>query len=300
MGDVFKDPRGVDSRGYYMGSMNGQTQYGDVIGAGLVSDFNEAPKVLAADLNRHSLSTNEWMSEFFNSSSIPVGHGFTQSNIDANFASYSFEPKSNLPLKVIVFDDTQSENDFNVNEHGYVDNKSFDWLINELDKGQSEGKLMIISAHIPVYLIGYASHSPVSKEKLIAKLQTYPNLILWISGHLHKNKVVAYKSPDINHPEFGFWHVETASIKDFPQQFRTFNIVLNDDNTISIFAVNVNPAFSAGSLGETAFFYSVASIQIFFPDLNLISSGAYNAELLKKLSPEMQIKLQQYKSKLIK
>ena len=63
-----------------------------------------------ADPNRHSLNMKDWMSEFFNTSSNPVGHGFTQTNIDNDFASYSFDPKSNIPIKIIMLDDTQSEN----------------------------------------------------------------------------------------------------------------------------------------------------------------------------------------------
>lgn len=35
-------------------------------------------------------------------------------------------------------------------------------------------------------------------------------------------------------PEYGFWEVENPSMKDSPQQFRTFEIRSNADNTISI------------------------------------------------------------------
>ena len=35
-----------------------------------------------------------------------IGHGFKQSNLDQDFACYSFVPKSDIPLKVIVLDDT--------------------------------------------------------------------------------------------------------------------------------------------------------------------------------------------------
>ena len=55
----------------------------------------------------------EWMREFFETSSNPVGHGFSQHNLDQDFACYSFELKSNLPIKVIVLDDTQRHDDPN-------------------------------------------------------------------------------------------------------------------------------------------------------------------------------------------
>ena len=46
------------------------------------------------------------MTEFFMTTSNPVGHGFTQANLDNDFACYSFVPKTDIPLKVIVLDDT--------------------------------------------------------------------------------------------------------------------------------------------------------------------------------------------------
>ena len=79
----------------------------------------------------------------------------SQSNVDNDFACYSFEPKSNIPIKVIAFDNTQREDDTNNPQslgygHASLDQKRYDWLVNELDRGQAEDKLMIITAHIPI------------------------------------------------------------------------------------------------------------------------------------------------------
>ena len=87
LGDIFLYPvDGFDERTYYMGTVDGSTPYGNIIGAGPVSTTS-AIKV-AADPNRRSLTMKDWMSEFCNTSSNPVGHGFTQTNIDNDFASY--------------------------------------------------------------------------------------------------------------------------------------------------------------------------------------------------------------------
>jgi len=292
-------PQGLDSRGYYMGSIDGRTPYGDIIGIGDIANFPTPPKVLAADLNRRSLLRGEWMNEFFNSSSSPNGHGFNQTNVTTGFACYTFEPKVDLPIKVIVLDDTRRDDDPDNGNYanGSVDQERFNWLVNELDKGQNEGKLMIISAHIPigVKVPGYPTIwdplSQVSEESLIAKLHEYPNLIMCISGHIHRNIVTAQISPDPNHPELGFWVVETASLKDFPQQFRTFDIARNSDNTISIFTTDVDPDMKEGSLAAISRSYTIATRQIFNNPIDPQPSGAYNAELVKQLSPEMQEKI---------
>lgn len=292
MGNIFTDPAGVNATGYYMGAIDGRTPLGTVYGAGPLADFpNGIPQVLSADPDRRSLTRKEWMNEFFTTSSMPVGHGFSQANVDDDFACYTFEPKSDVPIRVIVLDDTQKDEDFDVRGHGYLDAERYVWLINELDKGQAEGKLMIISAHIPLLLMGFPpkKNSVVNSRQLLTKLSSYSNLILWIAGHRHRNVITPRPSidPAYSGPQYGFWEVETASLRDFPQQFRTFNIVRNSDNTISIFTTDVDPAVKAGSPAAISRSYAVASMQIFHEQSFLPPSEAYNAELVKQLDPQL-------------
>ena len=291
-------PTSLEGRGYYMGSVDGRTRYGDVYGAGATADFQTPPQLLAADPKRRSLKKDEWMNEFFNTTSKPIGHGFNQTDANSGFACYSFEPVVDLPVKVIVLDDTQQDEDQNIGTYARssLDQFRFEWLISELRKGQSEGQLMIIAAHIPIG-IGPAlwfKHAEVTEQQLIDTLHHYPNLVLWVSGHRHVSAVTPQPSLDPTRPELGFWVVETPSLKDFPQQFRTFDMVRNDDNTISVFATSVDPIAQLGSLPALSRTYAVASLQIFNTPGLYLPSGAYNAELVKQLSAEMQVKIQNY------
>ena len=302
LGDVFTDVKGLDSRGFYMGAIDGGTPNGDLIGVGPEKNFATPPKVRAADPDRRSLYRQEWMNEFFKTSTWPIGHGFSQANIDNDFACYSFEPKSDLPLKVIVLDDTQRNDDVNNPNslgygHGSLDQQRYDWLVQELELGQAEGKLMMIAAHIPIgvepfpSMMGWHELAPVTESQLIAKLHEYPNFILWAAGHRHINTVTAFKSPDPNRPELGFWQVETSSLRDFPQQLRVFELVRNSDATVSILATNVDPIVSEGSLAAKSRTNAVAAQQIFKNELPFLPTGSYNAELVVQLSPQMQDKL---------
>ncbi len=306
MGNIFTDPSGIKSRGLYMGAIDGRTVNGEIIGVGNVSDFKTPPKVLAADPNRRALTVPEWMGEFFNTTSSPKGHGFSRSDAEAGIAYYSFEPKPDVPIKVIVLDDTQASTDADAGGygHGSLDQKQFDWLVSELDRGQVEGKLMIIAAHIPIGVggsgsslneyIAWSQVAEVSEQQLLDTLHDYPNLILWVAGHRHVNAITPQVSPDPDHPELGFWVVETSSLRDFPQQFRTFDIFRNSDNTISIFATDVDPAVKEGTIAAQSRSYGVAAMQIFNNSLPYLPSASYNAELVKQLSPDMQEKIQNY------
>jgi metallophosphoesterase (TIGR03768 family) len=310
IGDPLNDPRGADSRGFYTGAIDGRTPYGDVIGAGLEKDFDTPPKVPAADPDRRVLSRKEWMAEFLDTSSEPKGHGFTQADVDAVFACYAFEPKSDMPIKVIALDDTGPDDPGKMGcGMAFVDRERYDWLVSELDKGQAEGKLMIIGAHVPIAvekagsLMDWNPKSCVTRDDFIAKLHSYPNFILWMAGHRHVNVITPFPSPDAARPELGFWEVETCSLRDFPQQFRTFEIVRNSDDTVSILATDVDPAVADGSPAAISRAYGVGALKLFkmdegtslgdisLPPLPLMPTGSYNAELVVQLSAEMQAKL---------
>ena len=154
------DVDGINSRSHFMGTVDGSTPYGNITGVGPVADFidpvtglTNAPMV-APDTNRYYLETTNYMKEFFTTKSKPVGHGFSQWNVTNNLACYSFEPKANLPLKIIVLDDTMTDQNLDFpNGQGGLDTNQFNWLVHELDKGQAQEKLMIIAAHIPIELI---------------------------------------------------------------------------------------------------------------------------------------------------
>lgn len=314
-GDVLSDPRKINSRDYYVGVIDGSTPYGDIKYAGPVGNFKSPPKV-AADPDRRSLLRAEWMQEFFKTSSSPVGHGFNAADAQKGFACYSFVPKSNVPLKVIVLDNTQKEDSgsVDIHGHGFLDAKRWTWLKKELADGTAAGQLMIIAAHVPIGVEVTAPNSEmgwwtdpqnaVTLPGLIAELQSHPNLIMWIAGHRHLNTVKAFVSPDPTQPEKGFWHVETPSLRDFPQQFRTFEIYLNSDSTISVVTTNVDPAVQEGTPAATSRKYAVAATQIVKtwdattkwnptndPTVKPMPTGSYNAELMIALSPAMKAKL---------
>jgi hypothetical protein len=164
---------------------------------------------------------------------------------------------------------------------------------------------MIIAAHIPILpLKDLTTTDPadvascfahVEEEKaLLATLHNYPNLLMVIAGHRHLNTVTPQPyDPSVSGqgPENSFWEVETASLRDFPEQLRTFDIRRNSDNTISIFVTDVDPAVSEGSPAAKSRDYALGLTRIYGASATTLadtSSQAYNAELVKQLTPAMQ------------
>lgn len=325
----------TDPPHYYMGVIDGATSNGDIIKAGEVGTpgFTSPPTVVP-DQSRRSLTKPEWVNEFFKTSTGPVGHGFNlvPSGQADGFACYSFVPKSTIPIKVIVLDNTQREDDgsVSIHGHGFLDRARWNWLKSELADGDAAGQLMIIAAHVPLCVTFTGScmewfdnsanpssiQNAVTLPGLLAELHSHPNLLMWIAGHRHVNAVKAFVTDDAGKPERGFWQVETSSMHDFPQQLRTFEIKLNSDYSISIVATNVDPAVKERTPAATARKYAVAAMQIMVnsPDIyqtnpplidpatqarvgkdtsiHPMPTGSYNAELFVQLSSAMKGKMQ--------
>ncbi len=251
----------IDQTGAYMGVINGLTPYGDMWGGGPEADFDTPPKVIA-DANRHSLATTEsttvnWMTEFFNTTTKPVGHGFSQDNLKSGMACYSFVPKSDIPIKFIVLDDTVKGPGQADYAAGALDDARYQWLVDELNAGQTANQLMIIAAHVPILPQNSLTDTTpfpmwpgpeYTEDYVLNTLHQYPNLILWMAGHRHVNVVTPQPDPH-GDPTLAFWEVETCSLRDHPQQFRTFDIRRNSDNTVSIIITNVDPAVRARVAG---------------------------------------------------
>jgi hypothetical protein len=77
-----------------------------------------------------------------------------------------------------------------------------------------------------------------------ALLLRHPNVVLFVTGHVHRNRVT---------PEFrrdrrsGFWQVTTASHTSYPQQTRLLELMENGDGTLSIFGTVLDTAAPVGA-----------------------------------------------------
>jgi hypothetical protein len=123
---------------------------------------------------------------------------------------------------------------------------------------------------------------------------------------MHRNNIKAHPSPYSDRPEYGFWEVENPSLRDFPQEFRTYEILRNTDNSISIMVTDIDPEETPGSCADKSRGYAVGAARIFASpsaaptpnsanpsNWNFTDTNSYtqNAELVKMLTPPMQTKI---------
>ena len=73
-----------------------------------------------------------------------------------------------------------------------------------------------------------------------AVLHRFPNVVLWLNGHRHRNAVEFRRSP-VREDE-GFFEVSTAALADWPSQARLVELTANDNGTLSILCTMLDHA----------------------------------------------------------
>jgi metallophosphoesterase (TIGR03767 family) len=210
-------------------------------------------KVVTADRNRRLLTRRQTVAEQFktNLTPGPVGHGYTQTNLDNSTAYYTFDP---VPGVHCISMDTCDQYGI---DNGSLDPTQFQWLQNELKAnsshhldasgnwvtGSGTDKLIVIFSHHTVATMdNTVGPGRVTGDKVAALLLQYPNVVLWVNGHTHRNTVTAHSRPATVAGGGGFWEVNTASHVDWPQQARIVELVNNGDGTLSIFGTLIDHA----------------------------------------------------------
>ncbi len=233
-------PPGTD-----IGELAGQLVTNDP--QGLQTLFGGPSRPVTPDANRRPLSRSEVIGEYFKTSGKPHGHGYTAWNVATSNAYYTFGKGK---VRGIALD--------TVNQHGgsegSIDEAQLAWLTAQLIKGSrryldESGKwvkggkrdrlFVIFSHHTIDTMDNNTGPGRVLGPQVRELLLRFPNVILWVNGHTHRNQVIAHKRKSAKAPG-GFWEVNTAAHVDWPQQARTIELVDNRDGTLSVFGTIVD------------------------------------------------------------
>ncbi|MEA2155185.1 MAG: hypothetical protein QOE11_1325 [Solirubrobacteraceae bacterium] len=172
-------------------------------------------------------------------------------------AYYAFSPRPGIRMIAI---NTVAEGD-TINSNGNLDDPQFRWLQGELTAAAGRHELVILFGHHPIRsLVNTAPDEdagdcalraltgpgcdldPRSSKPLHlggdlqALLLAHPNVIAYVAGHTHRNRITAFRRPGGG----GFWGIETASEIDWPILSRLLEVMDNRDGTLSIFGTLVD------------------------------------------------------------
>ena len=206
-------------------------------------------RFVTPDANRRIVDRATTIAEHFKTRGTPVGHGFTASNVANTTAHYTFDVGR---VRGVVLDTVVTDGGSN----GSLDRAQFQWLEAQLQAASSRwlsptGQI-VTSGHTDKYVVVFSHHTvgtltnvPTGSDRvggaeITALLLRYPNVILWVNGHTHRNQVNAYPRAAGAAIGGGFWELNTAAHIDWPEQSRVVELVDNLDGTLSIFGTIID------------------------------------------------------------
>ena len=247
---------------------------------------------VAADARRRSIGIADWVDAHLSSPAVPgpKGHGLTEAMKASGDLYHSFDI---APGVLGVSLDTCARG-------GYADGSIYEgqlaWLAGVLKAASSAkggtDRLVVLFSHHNLATLDNPVPDPtkpteqrVPSAAIEALLHEHPNVVAWVNGHSHVNRVLPHPHPS---GAGGFWEILTAAHVDWPQQSRIVEIADNKDGTLSIFGTIVDhagPARAASVAPGRVLDLAGLSRELSFndPQMNLAAVGQpqdRNVELL--------------------
>lgn len=237
---------------------------------GILTNGGPWVRAVTPDRDRRFLHKSQIVNEHFRTRGTPVGHGYTQHNRVSGTAYYYFDRGD---VRCIVLD--------SVNANGYsggsLDAAQYAWFT-DIVRSTTDKAILVFSHHTsdtmnnPLIATGADLAPRILGKKIVRFLLDHPNVIAWINGHTHANRIMAHRRDD---GETGFWEVNTAAHIDYPQQARLIEITNNRNGTISIFSTIIDHAAPPDFDGNLSSVTSLAALsrEIALNDWQLDAEG---------------------------
>lgn len=198
--------------------------------------FVERGDFVVADPRRALLSGPELMAKVGGHGD---GHGIGSAEKASGRATYTFDVDG-TPFRVLVIDTAHP----NGGSEGVINQREIDRMIKPaLDRAKADGKWVILSSHHATSNLGDGTGlggtkdpSALTADQWTSFVGQYDNVLFSIVGHSHRHRVSAIK-PASGHP---YWEIMTASIADYPHQFRVVEIFDQDNGYIMLRAMAVD------------------------------------------------------------
>ena len=203
-------------------------------------------RVVTADTARAAATVEDWIQRHLDSlvSPGPAGHGYTAEMIASRQLYYAFDVSEAI---VGISLDT-------VNHGGYADGSLGDaqlaWLEQQLVAALDGERLVVLFSHHNLFTLENPFPDPFAPAEprrgfdvLQELLRRFPNVVAWVNGHSHVNRITPV--PDPTGQTGGFWEISTAAHIDWPEQARLIEVADNCDGTLSIFGTLIEHAAPA-------------------------------------------------------
>jgi len=209
--------------------------------------FMTGPHVdVTADPARRPFDIQDFVDAHLESEAMPRGHGFTEQNLDDGTAYYVHDSPS---VRFITLDTACPAG----GAEGCITATQLHWLERRLEEVHSKFRsrdgtsvttphqdrlVVILSHHGFDSLTNPRAHPETrgsrhaDRSDLLETLLRFDNVVLWLNGHIHANRVRPRADP--SGKGGGFWEVTTGSIVDWPCQGRLVELADPGDGMLAI------------------------------------------------------------------
>lgn len=201
----------------------------------------------------------------------PVGHGFTRVNVESGAGYYTFQL---APGITGISMDSTNRAGFT---EGSIDDRQWKWLLATLRAASSVYYDAVGGKHTQhvsdQLFVLFSHHTSTSMSnlmlpadgtgirhagfELVDMLKRFPNVLAWVNGHTHANKITPQRHKD---PKRSYYEINTASHIDYPQHARLIEFVDNNDGTLSLFTTLVESRAPYQADYDTATVEGLASL----------------------------------------
>ena len=172
----------------------------------------ECPSYLQPNPERAYFGKAHLTATMFDTLSPPAGHGFAAAD---GPTWYSLSPAPGLRLIGLDTTDRTAQFPGQLCHDGAVSRTQLEFVRAELEAAAARDGLVVVAAHHPSQTIRADFGVEVTGEELREVLRQYANVVLYISGHVHRNRVI---------DRGGYLEIETCSSLDLPQEGRIVEI----------------------------------------------------------------------------
>jgi metallophosphoesterase (TIGR03767 family) len=209
-------------------------------------------RTVTPDARRRPFTTAEFVQAHLdprNTGPGPHGHGFTPANADGVDVFYTFRIAPGVTGVSLDTTTTAGFADGSIGLHQYL------WLERTLKRNSSRyydvfgfrhrqdvtDEIFILFSHHTSWTMGNVlpdRRRPLDPRldgnALVTLLGRFPNVVAWVNGHTHENRIVPHGAGDR-----AFWEINTAAHVDHPQHARIIELADNGDGTLSLFTTLV-------------------------------------------------------------
>jgi metallophosphoesterase (TIGR03767 family) len=211
----------------------------------------------------------------------PLGHGFTAANLAESTSWWSRSEGDHVQVIGLDTCNHTNGDGGGLGPRQFewleselmTHNRRFRDRTGEWVDGDGPDRLVILVSHHNSWTMDNTNSDDadpgrrVGGAELVRFLHRFPNVVLWVNGHSHEHRVIHHRRPDSTGGSAGpntarrmeaagsmrvsdeaaavvegFWEVDTASLIDFSQQGRTFELFDNGDGTVSILTTVIDHA----------------------------------------------------------